>query len=200
MNWLAHLFLSQPDGKHRLGNLLGDLVKGKERKLHSCFSEGIECHLKIDYFTDHHLVFKRSKRRISIEHRRYSSVLIDVFYDHFLARNWDDYSSVSLAAFTEDVYNSFSEYWDVIPAFPRMVIYRMREQDWLGSYYYLDGVEATLRRIRRKLSVKYRDSFLVDAFLEELEVNYVELESDFQEFFPEIVCYLSQSRKGAEYF
>lgn len=199
MNWLAHLFLSLPDGKHRLGNLLGDLVKGQERKeLHSCFSAGIECHLKIDYFTDHHLVFKRSKRRISIEHRRYSGVLIDVFYDHFLARNWNDYSAVSLATFTEDVYNSFAEYWDVIPAFPRMVIYRMFEQDWLGSYYYLDGVEATLRRIRGKLSARYRDSFLVSAFLEELEVNYRELESDFQVFFPEIVFYLSQRRRCAE--
>lgn len=192
MNWLAHLFLSQPNGKHRLGNLLGDLVKGKRKELHPCFSAGIECHLVIDYFTDHHLIFRRSKRRISNEHRRYSSVLIDVFYDHFLARNWGNYSAVSLTTFTEDVYNSFTDYWDVIPAFPRIVIYRMFEQDWLGSYYYLDGIEATLKRIRARLSVKYRDSFLVGAFLEELEVNYAELESDFQEFFPEIIVYLGR--------
>lgn len=193
MNWLAHLFLSQPNGKHRLGNLLGDLVKGKERKeLPSCFRTGIECHLAIDRFTDRHGIFKRSKRRIISEHRRYSSVLIDVFYDHFLARNWNDYSAISLATFTEDVYDSFIEHCDLIPAFPRMVIYRMFEQDWLGSYYYLDGIEATLERIRIKLSVKHRNSFLVGAFLAQLENNYVTLEKDFQEFFPEIMAYLGK--------
>ena len=191
MNWLAHLFLSKPDGEHRLGNLLGDLVKGKERKeLNSCFSEGIKCHLLIDSFTDRHPIFRRSKRRVSSQHRRYSGVLIDVFYDHFLAKNWQDYSSVSLASFTKDVDNSFTEYWYLIPTFPRMVIYKAFEQDWLGSYYYISGIEATLKRIKLKLSNRHQNLFIVNAFLQELENNYDELERDFQEFFPEIISYL----------
>jgi acyl carrier protein phosphodiesterase len=191
MNWLAHLFLSQPDGAHRLGNLLEDLVKGKERdRLNSCFNTGIQCHLLIDRFTDNHLIFKQSKQRIDREHRRYSGVLIDVFYDHFLAINWHNYTGVSLSSFTQDVYHSFSEYWELVPFFPRMVINKMFEQDWLGSYYYVEGIEATLKRIKAKLSTKHQDGFLVSSFLGYLESNYVELEQDFKIFFPEIISYI----------
>lgn len=191
MNWLAHLFLSEPNGAHRLGNLLGDLVKGKERQeLNSCFQTGIKCHLLIDSFTDKHLIFRRSQQRISEKHRRYSPVLIDVFYDHFLAINWQKYSQDSLDTFTHEVYDSFYEYWDIIPVFPRMVIHRMMEQDWLGSSYYIYGVEASLKRIRAKLPFKHQDDFVVNSFLEQLEANYNELDQDFQEFFPEIIAYL----------
>jgi acyl carrier protein phosphodiesterase len=191
MNWLAHLLLSQPNGAHRLGNLFGDLVKGKERnELNSCFSAGIKCHLLIDRFTDNHLIFKQSKQRIAREHRRYSGVLVDVFYDHFLAVNWHDYAQVSLSSFTEDVYHSFDDYWQLIPFFPRMIINRMFEQDWLGSYYYVEGIEATLKRIKAKLSAKHQDGFLVSSFLDCLESNYVELERDFKIFFPEIISYI----------
>lgn len=191
MNWLAHLFLSQPNGAHRLGNLFGDLVKGKERnELNSCFSEGIQCHLAIDYFTDRHSIVRRSKRRISKEHRRYSGVLIDVFYDRFLAINWHNYSAISLADFTQEVYASFAEYWELIPLFSRIVISRMMEQDWLGSYADLSGIEATLQRIKAKLSAKHQDSFLVRPFLGYLEDNYADLERDFQLFFPELITYI----------
>lgn len=192
MNWLAHLFLSQPNGEHRLGNLLGDLVKGNRRQeLSDRFSDGIKCHLLIDSFTDRHLIVRRSKRRISSQHRRYSGVLIDVFYDHLLARNWHIYSQVCLASFTEDVYNSFLEYWEEIPLFPRMIILRMIQEDWLGSYYNIAGIEATLSRIKGRLAAKYRNSFMVNYFLTELTDNYVELEKDFKEFFPIIISYLS---------
>ena len=193
MNWLAHLFLSRPDGKHRLGNLFGDLVKGKERReLSSCFHEGIEQHLSIDSFTDRHPVFKLSKQRINPNYRRYSGVLIDVFYDHFLAVNWHHYSSVQLKAFTDDVYQSFTEYWDEIPYFPRMVIYKMIEQDWLGSSYYIAGVETTLQRIKAKLSAKHQDFFVVANFINELKTNYDLLNRDFNRFFPQIIQYLDE--------
>ena len=195
MNWLAHLFLSQPDGKHRLGNLFGDLIKGKERrKLNSCFNEGIRQHLLIDSFTDCHPIVKLSKQRIDIQHRRYRGVLIDVFYDHFLAINWHLYSSVELKDFTRNVYRSFIEYWDEIPMFPRIVIFRMMEQDWLGSYYYIAGVETTLKRIKTKLSQKHHDFFVVESFIGELENNYDLLNRDFNLFFPEIIKYLNSQQ------
>lgn len=192
MNWLAHLFLSKPDGAYRLGNLFGDLVKLKERKtLNSCFSKGLECHLLIDSFTDKNVIFRRSKQRISPECKKYSGVLIDVFYDHFLATNWHMYSSVELPIFTQEVYSSFNEYWHLIPVFPRMVIYRMIAQDWLESYYYFHGIEATLKRIKAKLSNKHHEFFLVNSFLQQLENNYDGLEKDFQEFFPKIIRYIN---------
>ena len=196
MNWLAHLFLSQPNGADRLGNLFGDLVKLKERKtLNSCFNKGLKCHLSIDYFTDNHIVFRHSKKRLDRGSRRYSGVLIDVFYDHFLATNWHCYSQVGLANFTQEVYQSFEEYWELIPPFPQIVIYRMIEQDWLASYYYVDGIEATLKRIKAKLSNKHQEYFVVSHFLAQLENNYEALEEDFRAFFPEIISHINLWQK-----
>lgn len=98
MNWLAHLFLSEPRIEDRLGNILGDLVKGKSRhNLNPHFNSGIKSHLLIDSFTDKHLVVKRSKKRMNLDYKRYSGVLVDIFYDHFLAKNWHNYSQFSLA-------------------------------------------------------------------------------------------------------
>ena len=188
MNWLAHLFLSQSNGEHRLGNLLGDILKGKERKnLASCFQPGLECHLLIDAFTDSHPVVRRSKRRIDPQHRRYSGILIDVFYDYILARNWRVYAQVDLSRFTQEVYNSLLEPLDLTPTRVQKIIHRMIQEDWLGSYYYASGVEATLYGIKARLSSRHDEYFLVDAFMKELKMNYQEIEADFHQFFPELI-------------
>lgn len=188
MNWLAHLFLSQSNGEHRLGNLLGDIMKSKERtNLASRFRSGLECHLLIDTFTDSHQVVRRSKRRINIQHRRYSGILIDVFYDYFLARNWQIYASVDLACFTQEVYASLLEPLDLMPIRVQKIVHRMIQDDWLGSYYYLSGVEATLHGIKARLSSRHDQYFLVDAFMAELEMNSEEIEADFHQFFPDLI-------------
>lgn len=188
MNWLAHLFLSQPTGEHRLGNLLPDLVKGKERTgLDVCFAKGLKCHLLIDRFTDTHSVVRQSKRRIQPQYSRYSGVLVDVFYDYFLANNWQLYSEIDLATFNHRVYASLLEPIDLVPTRVKLIIQIMIEQDWLGSYQYISGVESTLVRIKRKLSVKHHQYFQVSNLLAELENNYQDLERDFLLFFPELV-------------
>jgi len=97
MNWLAHLLLAEPNPELRLGNLLGDLVKGEERKiLNPQLQRGLECHQAIDIFTDKHSIVKCSKKRLDPQYRRFAGILVDVFYDYILANNWDDYSDRSL--------------------------------------------------------------------------------------------------------
>jgi len=189
MNWLANLFLSQANGEHRLGNLLGDILKGKERtNMASCFMPGLECHLLIDKFTDSHQVVRRSKRRVNAQHRRYSGILIDVFYDYVLARNWHVYAQVDLSCFTQEVYSSLLESLDLTPMRVQKIIHRMIREDWLGSYYYLSGVEATLHGIKARLSSRHEEYFLVDAFMAELELNFAEIEADFHLFFPTLIA------------
>jgi len=189
MNWLAHLFLSQSNSEHRLGNLLGDMLKGQERNnLASCFQPGLDCHLLIDNFTDSHHVFRLSKRRINSQHRRYSGILIDVFYDYFLARNWQTYASVDLSCFTQDVYSSLLEPLALTPTRVQKIIHRMIKEDWLSSYSYLSGVEATLYGIKSRLSSRHDEYFLVNAFMAELETNTKEIEADFHVFFPALIA------------
>src|SRR5262245_63093143 len=105
MNWLAHLFLSEPDPGYRLGNFFANLIKGKARQaLPPNLRRGVACHQVIDAFTDFHPFVHRSKRRVGEPHGRYAGILVDVFYDHFLARDWARYADVPLEQFTAEVY------------------------------------------------------------------------------------------------
>ncbi|MBW4684631.1 MAG: DUF479 domain-containing protein [Komarekiella atlantica HA4396-MV6] len=192
MNWLAHLFLSEPNVESRLGNLLADIVKGSVRQeLNSNIQRGIECHLIIDKFTDSHIVVKRSKELINSNYRRFAGVLIDVFYDHFLAKNWSDYANVSLDEFTVEIYKSFQAYQGQIPVAVSEIITRVADEDWLGAYRNLTGVENTLERISKRLSMRSSHRlFLLTEAIGELTTHYDEFEHDFQEFFPELCSHV----------
>ncbi|WP_193195455.1 ACP phosphodiesterase [Nostoc sp. MG11] len=192
MNWLAHLFLSEPNVETRLGNLLADIVKGSVRQeLNLNIQRGIACHLVIDKFTDSHIVVKRSKERIDSDYRRFAGVLVDVFYDHFLAKNWSDYANVSLDEFTAEIYKSFQAYQGQLPVAVNEVITRVVNEDWLGAYRNLTGVENTLERISKRLSMRLSHrSFLLTEAITGLTTHYDEFEHDFQEFFPELCSHV----------
>ncbi|MDJ0536488.1 MAG: ACP phosphodiesterase [Xenococcaceae cyanobacterium MO_207.B15] len=202
MNWLAHLFLAAPDVESRLGNLLGDLVKGKAREtLSPGLKQGLECHQVIDIFTDCHPIVRNSKQRIDNQYRRFSGILIDVFYDHILAKNWADYSSISLEQFTQDVYTSFEGYLEVIPPVASKVIQRAISENWLLSYRDLEGIELSLKRISWKLTRRSKKHYDLCPAIEELSKHYRELEQDFTVFFPELMAHIdiwNVSRKGAK--
>lgn len=192
MNWLAHILLAESAPEARLGNLLGDLVKGKERNLlNSNLQRGLKCHQAIDVFTDKHPVVKCSKQRINLEYRRFAGILIDVFYDYILANNWETYSNVSLAEFTAGVYSSFQEHLTALPVYPRGVICRLIDEDWLSSYVSLVGIENTLARISWRLNKRNSNrQYDLTRAIDELTNNYEELERDFQLFFPQLQSHI----------
>ena len=191
MNWLAHMLLAEADPELRLGNLLGDLVKGEAKAaLNPKLQRGIECHQAIDIFTDRHLIVKRSKQRLAPQYRRFAGILVDVFYDYILASNWQDYSDVELAKFTTSIYNSWSNYLGELPPYTQAVIHRLIIEDWLYSYQSLAGIEHTLARISDRLNRrrKSKQCNLAPA-IQELTTHYQGLKLDFQEFFPELQLY-----------
>ena len=198
MNWLAHLFLSEPEVEHRLGNLLADLVKGKARAaLPPGIQRGIACHQAIDAFTDTHAIVQRSKRRIGEEHGRFAGILVDMFYDHFLARNWEQYASMPLEQFTAEIYQSFRGYAAAdLPEEARDLLARMSTTDLLGSYASLTGIAAALRRLSRRLEIRLGRTFALERATGELEVHYSAFGQDFAAFFPELRAYVEARRAG----
>lgn len=193
MNWLAHLLLAEPTPEGRLGNLLGDLVKGEAKKaLSPGLQHGIKCHQAIDIFTDCHPIVKLSKRRIDSEYRRFAGILIDVFYDYILANNWQDYSDISLAEFTTSVYVSWSGYLSTLPVYPQGVVRRLIVEDWLSSYLTLVGIENTLARISWRLNRRSKRNYDLTPAISQLTDNYSLLEQDFQQFFPQLKLYIDR--------
>jgi len=188
MNWLAHLLLSEPQTPHRLGNLLADLVKGSARRgLPAELQRGLACHRIIDAYTDAHPLFQRSQRRIGPPFERFAGVLIDIFYDHFLARSWQRHGVGALDDFTSEIYTALLGYVGEIPEKARWVIQRMASEDWLGSYRNVAGVEWTLGRLSLRLS---RPGLLLPAVQEMLR-NYEALDGDFQEFYPQLAGHVA---------
>jgi acyl carrier protein phosphodiesterase len=190
MNWLAHILLSEPTVDNRLGNLLGDLVKGKDLDiLNRELRRGVDLHYTIDKFTDSHPIIRISKQRIDKEYSKFAGILIDVFYDHLLVKSWELYSSITFANFTAEIYDSFQKYPGEIPKSAREIIAQMINGDWLSSYRDLAGVENGLKRIDFRIQARMGARIkLVDA-MPILEREYSNLDRDFNLFFPELQHY-----------
>lgn len=194
MNWLAHAFLSKPDIEFRLGNLLADLVKGRDRAAMSeRFLDGVRQHQKIDVFTDCHPVVHRSRARIRGRYRHVTGILVDVFYDHFLAVDWGRYTAEPLEAFTARLGAEIRAHPIRLPAEAQAAVDRMLSEDRLASYCQIDGVEATLRRVSMRLSARIGKDFELESAVTELQENFDELASDFGEFFPLLQAHVGES-------
>jgi len=186
MNYLAHLFLSDGTPESLIGNLLGDFVKGSIENIYSLkIIEGIYLHRKIDSFTDSHPIFRSSKRLIALDRRRFSGIMIDVFYDHFLAKNWSNYSSIPLPDFTNYVYQVLQENQKILPEQLKNILPDMIAHDWLASYRETSTINRAINGISRRIKRKNN----LFGGVEELLLNYQQLQSDFSIFFPELINY-----------
>lgn len=199
MNWLAHVFLSRPDIEFRLGNLLADLVKGRDRvTMPAAFLDGARQHQAIDAFTDTHQAVHRSRARIGGDYRHATGILVDVFYDHFLALDWDHYANEPLEAFTARLYADIRAHPIELPTEARAAVERMLHDDRLGSYRHLEGIEASLRRVSLRLEARTGRNFGLERGVTELVAHFEGLRSDFAEFFPQLVTHVREYQDAAQ--
>jgi acyl carrier protein phosphodiesterase len=186
MNYLAHLYLSEPHEQAWLGSLMGDFVKGPlDERYGAEITRAIAMHRKIDVFTDVHPVVLQSKSRMSAERRRYAGIMVDMFYDHFLAKHWQDFNDEPLAEFTGRVYRVLERYQTVLPERLQRVAPMMMQWDWLGSYADIGSIYTALNWMGRRLK---RENRLANS-ADELVGNYAQLEADFRAFLPDVLRY-----------
>lgn len=195
MNWLAHVYLSEPNLQFRLGNLLADLVRGSQlESMSSEFLRGVRCHRAIDAFTDSHSVVKRSRTRIGATQRRFSGVLVDVFYDHFLASSWSDHSSSSLEDFAATFYAEIAAADITLPEPAQTVLGRIMRHGLLESYAEIGGVERSLRRLSMRLTARWNRSFALEDAVADLLAHRSAFAGDFAEFFPQLQAHIAAQR------
>lgn len=152
------------------------------------FQRGIRRHREIDLFTDSHPVFLRSKARFTPPLRRFAGILVDVIYDHFLARDWMRFSPQPLRQFSDEFYAALVANRASIPAIAFERLEPMQADNWFCSYADIEGVETALRRISTRLS----RPFDMSAGAAVLAENYAAFESDFAEFFPAVRSFVTQ--------
>ncbi|PXX42028.1 ACP phosphodiesterase [Undibacterium pigrum] len=193
MNYLAHIYLAQHSDKAMLGALLGDFVKLKDTALyHPDIQADIQIHRQVDSFTDSHPIVLQAKALFQDQHRRYSGILLDIFYDHVLSQHWPQGSPTPRAELIQRFYAALQEQAKIIlPDNLQAALPRMLSQDWLGSYHEFDGVRIAVERTSQRLS---KNGDLLRAGLDDLQNNYDELSKGFQEFFPELIQYVAGQR------
>ena len=184
MNFLAHLYLSGNRPKVMVGNFIGDFVKGRNpsERYEKGIAAGIELHRAIDYYTDTHQVVRLSKNRLRPKYRHYSGVIVDMFYDHFLAKNWSTYSTEPLTDFAKGAYLVIEEHQDILPEKVKYLMPHMTAGNWLVNYAKVEGIEKALSGMTRRSTY---DSKMNESIFE-LREFYTDFENEFSLFFPEL--------------
>ena len=191
MNYLSHLFLAENSEESMIGNLLGDFVKGKLRDDYPLeILKGIKTHRKVDSYTDKHPVVKNTRNLISVKRKKYSGVLTDIFFDHFLSIHWDSYSDTDYDQFIDNAYRIILKYRDIYPEQGKIMIPRIVEKDWLRKYRSIDG----LKLVFEKMSLRVKRENPLNGSEEELIENYSAIEKNFEKFFPDLIRFVDEIR------
>ncbi len=193
MNYLAHLYLSGNNPMIMIGNFIADHVKGKQFDLYSAeIKKGILLHRRIDAFTDQHPIVEQSKLLLRSYFHKYAPVIVDVFYDHFLARDWKEYHSQSLEDYSNDVYQLMENNLSLLPERAQFMLTYMKKYNWLRGYAAINGMERALSGLsgRTKFDSKMEEApeFLVQ--------HYELFERQFKFFFKELQSEVAHAKSS----
>jgi len=162
---------------------MADGIRGKEYETYPAdIQKGIMLHRAIDTFTDSHPIFRTGTKRLHAKYHHYAGVIMDVFYDHFLAKNWSDYSSDKLQDYAAAFYKSLDDNYDLLSEKTKYLLPIMKEHNWLVSYATVEGISRILYNMDRRTG---NESGMATAHVELLEY-YNAYETEFTAFFKDL--------------
>ena len=184
MNFLAHIYLSGNNDLIKIGNFMADGIRGND---YLNFPEevikGILLHRQIDSFTDAHPIYRQSKHRLHEKYGHYSGVIMDIVYDHLLAKNWSNYSDEKLEDYVSNFYFSLQLNYEMLSEKTKSLLPYMIDQNWLVSYATIAGIEKILFQMDYR--TKHRAN--MQEAIVELQKFYNEFEEEFRLFFKELI-------------
>jgi acyl carrier protein phosphodiesterase len=189
LNYLVHLYLAGDDAELQLGGLMGDFVKGAiPADYPEKLALGLQLHRRIDSLAQNSPHTRQSRLRLHPKFGHGRGIIIDIFYDHFLASDWPDHSSQPLESYAAKVYRLLQKNHDQLPAGLQQVAPRMIEHNWLVSYRQRTVVGKALQRISQRLS---RPLPLAES-IDDLAIHEVSLRQDFKGFMIEATDFVKQ--------
>ncbi len=190
MNYLAHIYLSGANEEVMVGNFVGDYVKGFELGMYpEPMRKGIMLHRHIDSFTDTNLIVKRSKLRLVEKYRKYSGIIIDIFYDHFLLHTWSKYSTQPVEDFMLHVHDILGRHLDLLPESVKLFLPSFIKNNWIKKYSTIEGIEDVLHKMSSHTTLPEETDYAIKVLRE----DYEKFELDFTAFFPSLISYVSKS-------
>jgi len=189
MNLLAHAYLSGDNEYLFIGNFIADHIKGNQiGGLPADVVKGIHLHRSIDHYTDQHPLFNRSCNRLYSKYHKYSGVVVDILYDHFLAKEWRHYHHTPLNDYTTHCYSTLLRHYQLLPQRTRSLLPHMMMDNWLLSYASLQGMRKVFQGMSRRL--KYNPG--IENAVDDLLQQYEGFRKDFHEFFPDLVFFTNK--------
>ena len=186
MNFLAHIYLSGDNDLIKIGNFMADGIRGKHFETYPIdVQKGIILHRAIDTFTDAHPIFRQSTKKLHEKYHHYAGVIVDVFYDHFLAKNWNTYSDEKLEEFVARFYQSLHDNHNILSEKTKGMMLYMIEHNWLVSYQTIEGINRILTQMDQRTKNESKMRFAS----QELTEYYEEFEAHFSEFFEELIAH-----------
>ncbi|RKS03560.1 ACP phosphodiesterase [Flavobacterium sp. 102] len=183
MNFLAHIYLSGDNDLLKIGNFMADSIRGHSYDNYPTeIRKGILLHRSIDSFTDMHPIYRQSKHRLHEKYGHYSGVIMDIFYDHFLAKNWNQYSDVKLEDYAQDFYLLLKDNYEVLTQRAKGMMPYMIGRNWLVSYATIEG----LQMIMFQMDYRTKHRVAMDESIVELKQFYTEFENEFTLYFEEL--------------
>lgn len=195
MNFLAHIYLSGNNKQITIGNFIADGIRGKKYlKYPKDIQTGILLHRQIDTFTDAHKTVRVSTKRLHKNYGHYSGVIVDILYDHFLAKNWNQYSNVPLAEYIEDFYTNLQDNFEILPSRIQKMMPYMISDNWLLSYASIEGIAKVLDGMNRRTQNRSQMNLAIN----ELQEFYNDFEDEFTKFFDELIHFSAKKLKEIE--
>lgn len=189
MNFLAHIYLSGDNDLMKIGNFMADGIHGKHfENFPMEIQKGIILHRNIDTFTDAHPVFRQSTKRLHANYHHYSGIIVDIFYDHFLAKNWSHYSDEKLEDYADRFYQSLRDNYNGLTPKTQKLMPYMIDHNWLVSYQTIEGIERVLAKMDTRMKYESNMRFSV----KELKMFYTEFETEFTTFFENLITFTNQ--------
>ncbi len=189
MNFLAHIYLSFGDDEITIGNFIADSIRGnKIDHLPTRIQKGVLLHREIDTYTDRHTIPKISSKRLHKNYSHYSRVIVDIFYDHFLAKNWKNYSDTPLKVYVEDFYDLLEDNYPILPNGVQRMMPYMITDNWIYNYSKMEGIARVLNGMNRRTMNKSK----MNLAILDLEEHYTDFEKEFTSFFDELITFSKQ--------
>ncbi|MCC9020557.1 ACP phosphodiesterase [Flavobacterium lipolyticum] len=190
MNFLAHIYLSGENDLIKIGNFMADGIRGKQfEHFPEDVQKGILLHRFIDTYTDSHDIFRQSTKRLHEKYHHYAGVIVDIVYDHFLAKNWEKYSDEKLDRFVNRFYRSLHGNYPILTEKTQDMMPYMIKQNWLLSYQTVEGIHQILTQMDRRRSKNQSNMQFATAELKEF---YPEFEREFTLFFEDMKSQANQ--------
>ncbi|HEY3369833.1 MAG TPA: ACP phosphodiesterase [Prolixibacteraceae bacterium] len=189
MNYLAHIYLSGESDEIKIGNFIGDFVKGNRHQHYpDQVAYGIILHRRIDSFTDQHAQVRECIQLIRPGYGKYAGIVADIFFDHFLAANWNDYSLDSLRQFTKNAHAIFLSNFGLLPLRVKQFLPFLIHHRRLESYANRESLFAVFEIMSKRTSLPANSEWAMQI----LEQEYHQFEALFRSFFPELINFVEE--------